>query len=81
MTNDFHVGNSVGHCIIDSDVNPESMSCDFYLDFFMDGGYGRGVVALSGSTDELGGYMQVTAVGGDLPNSKGGHALLKFDPA
>jgi hypothetical protein len=51
--------------------------CDFYLNLY--GDYGYGPVALSGTTDEVGGYMQVTGAGGDFPNS--GYATVEFDPA
>lgn len=43
--------------------------------------YGFGTVALSGNTDEAGGYLQVTGTSGDLAATARGTANLIFDPA
>ena len=81
MTKDYHIGTSSGQCIIISAENVDSAICDFHLEFHTDGGYGRGILTMSGNTDDKGGYMQVTGTGGDLPYSPGGTAVLNFDPA
>lgn len=79
-TDEFLVGSSSGMCTIGSDVNTNFASCMFYLTFNSEGSSGSGTVALSGNTDEVGGYLQVTGTGGDLAGVNNGSANLLFDP-
>jgi hypothetical protein len=80
-TDEFQVGTSSGTCTIGSDKNTNFALCTFYLSFNSDGKNGKGTVTLTGNTDDVGGYMQVTGTGGDLINTNEGNAHLVFDPA
>lgn len=80
-TDQFQVGTASGSCTIGSDINTNFACCTFFLTFTTEGMYGYGTVALSGNTDEEGGYMQVTGTSGDLAATPRGNANLVFDPA
>ena len=80
-TDSYHVGQSTGTCTIGSDVNTNFALCTFFLTFNTEGMYGFGTVSLTGNTDEIGGYLQVTGTSGDLAATSQGTANLVFDPA
>lgn len=42
---------------------------------------GNGTIVLTGNTDKVGGFMQVTGSGADLFATTTGSASLVFDPA
>ncbi len=80
-TDEFQVGQASGSCTIGSNINNNFALCTFYLSFNSYGTYGQGTVTLSGNTDDVGGYLQVTGTGADLASSNKGSANLVFDPA
>lgn len=80
-TDEFHVGQSSGSCTIGSDVNTNFALCTIYMSFNSDGTYGQGTVTLTGNTDDVGGYLQVTGTGADLASTSKGSANVAFDPA
>ena len=80
-TDEYQVGRSSGTCTIGSDMNTNFAVCTFYLTFNSDGEMGQGTIALTGNTDEVGGYMQVTGAGSDFFTNTEGSANLVFDPA
>jgi hypothetical protein len=80
-TDEFQVGKSTGTCTIGSDLNTNFALCTIYLTFNSDGDMGKGTMVLTGNTDEVGGFMQVTGSGADLFATTAGSANLVFDPA
>jgi hypothetical protein len=79
-TDEATLGKSSGTCTVASDNRTEFTCCDFYLAF--DTGIGGvGTVTLSGNTDDIGGWMQVTGTADDFASSNQGYATLLFDPA
>ena len=80
-TAEYRVGDSSGVCTIGSNINTNFALCTIYLKFFTEGPHSFGTVALTGNTDDVGGFLQVTGTGGDLAETPQGSANVVFDPA
>lgn len=78
-TNETEVGKGLGSCtVVDASSTSFLSMCTIFLTYTLDGE--KGVLAMTGSTDEVGGLLQVTGTGGDLLSKDGGAADLVFDP-
>lgn len=71
----LRIGRATGSCTVYDGESSDSL-CDFYISF--DDG---GVVALSGSTNEIEGRLQVTGAGGAFMGADAGFCRILFDPA
>jgi len=78
-TEEGEVGKASGTCTIGSDLNTDFSLCTFYLTLMEK--QDKGMIALTGNTDSVGGYLQVTATGGNLRTHSQGTANLAYDPA